>query len=237
MGIMWKCRLTVSSIEVFSGNNLKGEYLLMQEPYCHKCSAPEVDVNSCIWHSRCYGFERAYSMGLYYPSRRDPNSLGWNDFLSQHIRGAKMYPGYAVPLGLGLTLCVKHRYASLTKMDLIIPVPKFKTELKKARNGSGRLYNQAAEIAKVVSAKTKMPFADVLGKLREQGMKSLSEDERWEAVKGLYTMQDSQAVKDKKIVLIDDVYTSGATVSECSDILLQSGVERVNVLVAGRDTG
>lgn len=234
---MWKCTITVSSIEVIAGSTLKGEYLLMQKPYCHKCAAPEVDTNSCIWHSKCYGFDRAYSMGLYYPSRGDPNTIGWNDFLSQHIRGAKMYPGYTVPLALGLTLCMKNRYTSLMKMDLILPVPKFKTEFKKAKNGTGILYNQAAEISKIVSVKTKIPVADVLEKTREQGMKTLNEEERWEAVKGLYRVQDSQTVKDKKIILIDDVYTSGATVSECSDALLRAGAEQVKVLVAGRDTG
>lgn len=234
---MWKCRLTNASIEVFAGTNLKGEYLLIQLPYCFKCSYPEVDTNSCIWHARCYGFERAYAMGLYYPSRGDPGSIGWNDFLSQHIRGAKMYPGYTVPLGLGLTLCINNRYTDLKGMDLIVPVPKFRTELKKALDGSGRTYNQTVEMSKVISAKTKITLADIIEKTREQGMKQLTEDERWEAVKKLYTIRDKETIQGRKVVLVDDVYTSGATASECSDVLLRAGAECVNVLVAARDIG
>jgi hypothetical protein len=233
---MWNCKLTNSSVEVFYGPNLKGEYLLIQEPYCRKCSAPEVHTNSCRWHGRCYGFDRVFAMGLYYPSRGDPTTIGWTDFLSQHIRGAKMYPGYAVPLGLGLALCINNRYTDLREMDLIVPVPKFATELKKARNGSGRTYNQSAEMSKVISEYTGIPFVDILGKGREQKMKGLSADERWKAVKDLYVTRDKGVIKQKKIILVDDVYTSGATVSECSATLLRDGAKCVNVLIAGRDT-
>jgi ComF family protein len=233
---MWNCKLTNSSVEVFYGPNLKGEYWLLQEPYCRKCSAPEAHTDSCSWHDKCYGFDRAFAMGLYYPSRGDPASIGWNDLLSKHIRGAKMYPSYAVPLGLGLALCVNNIYKDLLKMDLIVPVPKFATELKKARNGSGRKYNQSAEMSRVISEYTQIPFVDILGKNREQKMKGLSADERWKAVKDLYETRDKEAIRQKKIILVDDVYTSGATVSECSATLLRNGAKCVNVLIAGRDT-
>jgi predicted amidophosphoribosyltransferase len=176
-------------------------------------------------------------MGLYYPSRGDPSSAGWNDFLSKHIRGLKRYPGYATPLGLGLSLCITKIYTELQKMDLIVPVPKFASELKKAMNGSGKMYNQAAELSKVISAETGISFADALEKLREQKMRGLAMDERWGVVKGLYGVRDKGVVERRKVILVDDVFTSGATVSECSDMLLRAGSECVNVLVAGRDTG
>jgi competence protein ComFC len=128
-------------------------------------------------------------------------------------------------------------YPELKNMDLIVPVPKFKTELKQARNGSGKTYNQAMELSRVVGEKTGIPCFDALAKTREQKMKELSFDEKWEAVKGLYQICDDEAIARKKIILVDDVFTSGATVSECSDALLRGGAECVNVLVVGRDTG
>ena len=234
---MWSCQLTGSSIEVFFRNYLKGEYLLIQEPYCRKCACPEVTTDTCKWHWRTYGFEKTFALGLYCPSRGEPSSIGWNDFLSKHIRGVKMYPTYADPIGLGLSLCINNRYTELKNMDLVVPVPKFTTELKQARNGSGKTYNQAMEISEVVSNKTGISCLDALEKVKEQKMKGLSLDERWEAVKGLYKTNDKAVVEGKKIILIDDVFTSGATVSECSDVLLRGGAECVNVLVVGRDTG
>jgi predicted amidophosphoribosyltransferase len=122
-------------------------------------------------------------------------------------------------------------------MDSIVPVPKFATELKQAKNGSGKTYNQAMEISKVISENTGISYAEPLEKIREQRMKQLSADERWEAVKGLYKVCNKGVVECKRIILVDDVYTSGATVSECSDVLLRGGAECVNVLIAGRDTG
>jgi predicted amidophosphoribosyltransferase len=122
-------------------------------------------------------------------------------------------------------------------MDLIVPVPKFAPELKIAINGSGKVYNQATELSRVISMNTNIPYAEALGKLREQKMKGLSAEERWAVVKGLYTVCDKGIIERKKILLIDDVFTSGATASECADMLLRTGSGHVNVLVAGRDTG
>jgi predicted amidophosphoribosyltransferase len=75
-------------------------------------------------------------------------------------------------------------------MDLIVPVPKFATELKKAMNESGKMYNQAAALSKVISMKTGIPYAEALEKLREQKMRGLTVDERWAVVKGLYRVCD-----------------------------------------------
>jgi ComF family protein len=186
-------------------------------------------------HRKCYGFEGAYSMGIYLPSRSDPGSKGWNDLLSKHIRGLKKYPRYSVPLGLGLTLCINNIFTDLQKMDLIVPVPKFSTELKVSADGENKTYNQAMEVSKIININTGTPFADALKKVRAQKMKGLSEDERWAVVKGLYQINKDIDVDGKKIILLDDVFTTGATVSECSSILLQNGAQNVKVLVAGRD--
>lgn len=233
---MWRCVLTKDrTIEVYSSDNLKGKYQLLEEPYCKYCSSPNTTTEECTLHQRCYGFTRAFAIGSYFPSRGNPDSKGWNDLLSNHIRGVKLYPGYSVPLGLGLTLCIKHVYSSLQNMDLIVPVPKFSSELRVSQD-NGRSFNQAIEIANVINGQIKMPVAEALLKLKAQKMKGLSEDERWKAVKGIYQIKDDVDIAGKKVLLIDDVFTSGATLSECSSVLLKNGAQNVNVLVAGRDT-
>jgi predicted amidophosphoribosyltransferase len=236
---MWSCKLTDRrTIEVRVTNYLKGEYLLLEEPYCDYCASPNTTTETCMYHSRCYGFDKAYAMGSYYPSRGDDESRGWNDLLSKHIRGLKMFPNYSFPIGLGLSLCIENLFTNLLETNLIVPVPKFPSEFKVSNDGEHRQYNQANELASVVSQYTKnhSPVVDALIKIRAQKMKELSEDERWEVVNGLYAFNSSINVLGKKILLVDDVFTSGATISECSSVLLQNGAQNVKVLVAGRDT-
>jgi len=154
---------------------------------------------------------------------------GYNDLLSKHIRGLKKYVGYVVPLSLGLASCVQNRYSELLQMDLIVPVPKHPTEVQQ------RGYNQAHELSSRLSIELGIPLLEALVKTRPEKMRELlTRADRKETVKGLYVTKDNQ-LNNMKILLIDDVSTSGATVSECSKVLLDKSAYLVNVLVAGRD--
>lgn len=234
---MWECEYKGDKIAVTFRGWHRGNYLLFKEPYCLKCSFPDITVDRCSWHWKSYGYERIYAMGAYYPSRGSRESKGWRDFLSKHIRGLKQYPRYAAPLGLGLALTIKERYPELLKMDLIVPVPKFHTELKVATDPNGIVYNQAIELSKVISGKVDIPYREVLAKNRAQKMRTLDWEEKWKAVRGLYKVSGEEEIIGKKIILVDDVSTSGATASECSQILIDSGAKIVNVLIAGRNVG
>lgn len=223
---MWTCELSGNEIKVFFSDKLRGEYHLTREPYCKYCSSPNTTTEGCTLHGRCYGFERAFAMGPYLPSRSDPNSIGWDDLLSKHIRGLKQYPRYSVPLGQGLATCLNEVFTDLQNMDLIVPVPKFPTELKVSADAERRKYNQAMELSKVICINTGMLCEDALEKVRAQKMKGLSEEERWAVVNGLYKSKDNINVNGKRIILLDDVFTTGATLSECSSILQRRCTKR-----------
>jgi predicted amidophosphoribosyltransferase len=231
---LWQCRYEGDRIGVYLGRK-RGDYILLKEPYCLKCACPGVTTEECPWHWDDYGFERVYAMGAYL-KREIIEERGEEDFLSSHILGLKQYPRYAVPLGLGLVACVKNRYSELARSDLIVPIPKFPTELKVATDPLGLKYNQSVELSKVISSNLNITSIDILKKTREQSMRGLGEAERREVVKGLYEVGDRAAVRDKHIILIDDVSTSGATASECAQVLMDAGAKMVNVLVAGRNT-
>lgn len=228
------CSYKGDRITVTYRNDYKGDYILLREPYCLRCAYPGVTTATCSWHWDDYGFERIYAMGAYL-SPDTPE--GRNDFLSNHIRGLKKYPRYATPLGLGLVECIRGRYPELLKMDLIVPIPLFDTELKVSRDPVGIVYNQSVELSKEISKGVNILYTEVLEKTREQKMKDLTaRAQRKEAVKGLYRIRSGERkISGKKILLIDDVSTSGATASECSQVLINAGAEIVNVLVAGRD--
>jgi predicted amidophosphoribosyltransferase len=53
-------------------------------------------------------------------------------------------------------------------------------------------------------------------------------------IKNAFTVENPLNVKDKNILLVDDVYTTGATVNECAKVLLRAGSGRVDVLTLAR---
>ena len=62
----------------------------------------------------------------------------------------------------------------------------------------------------------------------------LPEDDRRRNVRGAFALHPDKSVKDKTVLLIDDVYTSGATVNECSQTLKRAGANEVYVLTLAR---
>ena len=222
----WSCKKTNDEIKVYFGPFPKGEYKLLQEPFCHICAHSGVTTDNCSWHHSIYGFERIYAMGKYvpYPSRAK------DDLLSYHIWGFKKYRNYAYPLGRGLEVAVRALYKELLESTIIVPIPLHPEKLKE------RGYNQSLELANVVGGCLNIQVRDVLSKERNVDMRRLNWEERREAVKGLYTLQTNAAdeIHDHKVLLIDDVVTTGFTMSECASILKNAGAASVNVLVAGR---
>ena len=223
----WSCAKTDNEIAVYFGPFYKGVYKLLEEPFCHVCSHVGITTEDCTWHHALYEFDRVYAMGKYFPYARRAK----DDLLSYHIWGLKKWRKYAIPLGNALALTVQNNYNELLESKLIVPVPLHPDKVKR------RGYNQTLELAGVLSNCLKIPVLDVLIKTEDVDMRPLSWKERRDAVKGLYLINVDQKdqIQGKPIVLLDDVVTTGFTVSECSKILKESGAIRVNVLALGRD--
>ncbi len=108
----------------------------------------------------------------------------------------------------------------------IVPLTKEKTIL--------RGYNQSEELAKVIKDKLGIEYdGEILIKQREtSSQKFLSSKDREENVLGAYRVHKRTKVRDKIILLIDDIMTTGATGNECSRILKNAGAKEVVFLVA-----
>lgn len=112
--------------------------------------------------------------------------------------------------------------------DLIIPLPLHPERLRQ------RGFNQSVEIARPISAALKQPLAlDALHRVRATPAQAgLPLKERSRNVRGAFECR--RDLSDLAILLIDDVMTSGATVSECARVLKLHGASRVDVAVAAR---
>lgn len=111
--------------------------------------------------------------------------------------------------------------------DIIVPVPMTAAEIGK------RGFNQSELLAEETGKRLSLPVLPALIKAKETSpQKELGGRERAENLKGVFTAAYSEWIRGRKILLVDDVFTTGATANECSRTLLAAGVKSVNVLTA-----
>lgn len=120
----------------------------------------------------------------------------------------------------------------ISDADILVPVPLHRWRLL------GRRYNQSALLAKALAKRTGKPaLLNALTKTKStppQGR--LKRAEREANVKGAFLARNSDAIKDKAVLLIDDVFTTGATLNACTQALFKAGAKSVDVLTIARVT-
>lgn len=122
------------------------------------------------------------------------------------------------------------RYIDFKEYDLLIPVPLHKKKLME------REYNQSLLLAQEISNHTGIPV-ELFVLERRKGTPSqvgLKKEERERNVRGAFIILNEKKVKARRILLIDDVLSTTATVNECAGVLKKSGAERVDVLALAR---
>lgn len=119
----------------------------------------------------------------------------------------------------------------LKSYDIILPVPLHKKRLQE------RGYNQVDLIAKEIAKKTGLIYyKNVLIKnknIKPQSIKSIQE--RVNDVLGIYEVKNSELIKEKNVLILDDIYTTGSTAQECKKELLKAGANKVGILVLAKD--
>ncbi|MDI7260130.1 MAG: ComF family protein [Thermodesulfobacteriota bacterium] len=117
------------------------------------------------------------------------------------------------------------RYWDPKSLDFLIPVPLHPKRLRE------RGFNQVLLLVKELSRRTGIPYQKGLLQKKRPTVPQidLSGTEREKGVKGSFHIQRKEEVEEKKILLVDDVFTTGATVNECSKVLLTAGAKRVDV--------
>ena len=117
---------------------------------------------------------------------------------------------------------------------LVVPVPLFSAKLRQ------RGFNQAERIAQVAlklsPAREKYAIAnDVLERSREtQSQLGLTRHQRRENLRGAFRVTNREKVSGREILLVDDVFTTGTTASECARVLRRAGAARVWVATVAR---
>ena len=133
------------------------------------------------------------------------------------------------PLG---DLMIEHLRSNgnLPEFNLILPVPLHRAKLRQ------REFNQAAGLARRIGKYFEIPVStDNLQQIRStKSQTKLTKAQRIANVKGAFRVKRADELNGKSVLLIDDVFTTGATVDECSKVLLAAGVKEVFVMTLAR---
>lgn len=114
--------------------------------------------------------------------------------------------------------------------SIILPVP---LHIKRLRE---RGFNQSLILARAIGEKHQMPVDFSLLKRHKFTLTQTGSNkkERKQNIKGAFEVTDKKKIAGKSIILIDDVYTTGATVNECAKTLIKAGAQKVSVLTLAR---
>lgn len=112
---------------------------------------------------------------------------------------------------------------------VMVPVP-----LHKARE-RWRGFNQTALLAKLFSKRLNLSYSESLLRIKNtKPQMSLKSEDRKQNIRGAFTIKNPQLVKDKKVILLDDVWTTGSTLKECCYVLKRAGAQSVWALTIAR---
>lgn len=161
------------------------------------------------------GYDAAYSYGFYGGTLRE---------LIHLLKYGKVEP-LAGPLGRLLSLACPREQ----RFDVIVPVPMH------WRRRWDRGFNQSESLARVLGKRLGLPVRNVAKRRRstppQAGMTSAR---RRANVSGAFEIRDRNAVRGRRILLVDDVLTTGATAGACARALKQAGASFVAVITVAR---
>lgn len=193
-------------------------------PLCSRCGLPFISragedhtCLECLTEKRY--FRKARAFGVYQGTLMEA-------IHRLKYRGKTSLSG---PLGVLAkeTFC---QFWGAGSIDLLLPVP---LHIKRLRE---RGFNQAYLVNRKWARLEGIPFDGfTLSRSRwTEPQTSLARTERRRNVKGAFSLRHPDRVKGQRILLVDDVFTTGATVNECARILMKAGAEYVDVMTLAR---
>ena len=197
------CEMCWGATSIFTG----------RETLCWKCGVPalyeEVRCRRCDSHS----FAAARAAGLYEGALRETAlQLKRRPYLPEHVEELLVAAAQREPLNASTR---------------IVPVPLHAERLR------ARGFNQASIVAQVLAESLRLPL-DEVSFMRVSGSEKhragMDAKGRYDTVAGAFVVTHPALVANENILLVDDVFTTGATVSACAEALLASQAAKVFVL-------
>lgn len=196
----------------------------VQPPFCSRCGDP---VPGRIDHEYVCGFcsRQPPHFDLARSAVRYAGPVGWA------IRSVKYHQAmWLLPDLTALLIACWDTHYDLLSFDALCYVPLH--HVKQRERG----FNQAEWLARNLSHEKQIPIIkQALRRVRDLGSQThLTAAERSANVAGAFAVKVPRRLENKRLLLIDDVMTTGATVSECARVLMKAGAASVHVLTVAR---
>jgi ComF family protein len=216
--------------KVLSGENglcpdCFNEINFISTPYCKCCGKPFHDLTDSgqLLCGKCVSDDKP----LFRLSR---SSLEYDDSSKPLVLGFKFYDKTDNVKVFGKWMKMSAKDIINEGVDLIVPIPLHYTRLVKRR------YNQAALLAKELSklSDIEVDYFSVVRHKRTRPQMELFGNARVKNVYNAFSVKNADKIKDKRILLIDDVLTTGSTLNECAKALHKAGAKSVDALTLAR---
>ncbi|QUH24931.1 ComF family protein [Serpentinicella alkaliphila] len=162
-------------------------------------------------------FERIYAVAIY------------KDVVKKMIYNLKYYD--KVYIAKTIAELMKEKLIEYNvEFDVIVAVPLHFT--KEKRRGYNQTHLICKHLKRLLNKKYK---ARVIERIKNtEDMNKLSRIQRFENIEGAFIVKNNEAIKNKRVILVDDVLTTGATANACSKVLIDAGAQSVNLLTFAR---
>jgi len=228
--------------------NFKNFFMTLMAPFlCTPCSATFLPVESPIC-SKC---------GIVFKSRHGEDRVCGDCIEAPKNYGMARSAGIYDQALMSAIHCLKYKgkiqltrplgallfnafswYWDKKRIDIIVPVPLHEKKLRiRGFNPSFLLVRNWPRIFEMLDGH--LPVIpvdrDILARKKWTAPQTgLGRKERLQNIKNAFVMKDTSKIEGKKILLVDDVYTTGATANECAKVLLKGGSKQVDVLTLAR---
>jgi competence protein ComFC len=213
-----------TSTEGFVCSRCWQQVRFIKPPFCQRCGLPfEGDLTTAFECTNCR------EMNLHFRSAR--SAVSAKGTVLEVIHRYKYKRAFWFEPFLA-DLLIREALPELRqqKWDWIVPVPLHPAKKRQ------REFNQAERLATYLSAATKIPMDTTL--LRRvaatKTQTKLSRQERAENMRNAFALQDGRTLNGERILLFDDVFTTGATTDACARVLLAAGAAEVCVWTVAR---
>jgi ComF family protein len=212
--------------EGFVCEHCRARVRFIEPPFCERCGLPhEGAITTQFECANCRDLSPHYSFAR--------SSVVARDQVLDVIHRYKYHRAFWFEPFLAELLARRAvPHLARERWDLILPVPLHRTKLRE------REFNQAERLARRLSRASGIPLdSDALKRVvatRTQTL--LSREERLVNVRQAFSVAKGRALARQRIVLVDDVFTTGATTSACARILREAGASEVCVWTVARGT-